>query len=262
MTFIYHDKGHSYELDGKKMTGVTTILGVIAKPSLIGWAARMTAEYIEQNSRTVEDFLRNIGVIGKNNLPAGKVALSVPQMMKDALIFPREALEQAVKAHTKKKEEGGEKGKDLHSEVEEYIKKCIELGHLVVVGPEDGSVCLEKFATWAHDNDVRFLASEQPLYSEEWFVAGTPDFIFEKDGKVFVGDLKSYKKIWDKVPAYQCAAYAKMWTEMGNRPVDGTCIVNINKETGELTDQWFYDLKSDVECFEAALKLYRSLQNF
>ena len=43
--FIYKDSNHSYTLDGKRLTGVTTILGVIAKPALIGWAARM-AYYI------------------------------------------------------------------------------------------------------------------------------------------------------------------------------------------------------------------------
>jgi hypothetical protein len=38
-------QGHSYTLDGAPVPGVTTVLGVMAKPALINWAARMAADY-------------------------------------------------------------------------------------------------------------------------------------------------------------------------------------------------------------------------
>lgn len=38
-------QGHSYTLDGAHVPGVTTVLGVLAKPGLINWAARTAADY-------------------------------------------------------------------------------------------------------------------------------------------------------------------------------------------------------------------------
>jgi len=238
--FTYTEEGHRYELDGVKMTGVTTVLGILGKPMLIPWAARMTAEWIREHCEYLE--------------------LTDEQPF---YYVTNEDLDEAVKAHTKKKDEGGEKGKDLHSEVGAYIKRCIETNGGWALDPGDVPVSpgLAVFIVWACDNHIRFLSSETPIYSKEWFVAGTPDFTFEKDGKRFVGDLKTYKKIWDRIPHFQCAAYAKMLTEQGDK-FDGTCIVNINKETSELTDQWSMALDEDVRAFEAALVLYRTLQNY
>lgn len=46
----YEDAGHRYYLDGVKTTSVTTILsGGIPKPMLVGWAARVAAEYAIAN---------------------------------------------------------------------------------------------------------------------------------------------------------------------------------------------------------------------
>ena len=39
-----YGRGHGYKIDGHKVPGVTTALKVIAKPALIDWAARTTAE--------------------------------------------------------------------------------------------------------------------------------------------------------------------------------------------------------------------------
>jgi len=46
----YQDEGHKYFLDGVKTTSVTTILSAgIPKPMLVGWAARVAAEYAVAN---------------------------------------------------------------------------------------------------------------------------------------------------------------------------------------------------------------------
>lgn len=245
MTFTYTEKGHKYELDGKRMTGVTTVLGVLAKPQLIPWAAKMTAEWIRENC-------------DRDTHPGNGPALGTEFC---AYLVHESDLQEAVKAHTKKKDDAAEKGTDVHALVETYIKRCIsEHGgkpEVLTFVNEVG-----RFAAWAMQNNIRFLSSETPTYSKEWFVAGTPDFTFEKDGKRYVGDLKTYKKIWDRVPHFQTAAYAYMLREQGEKPYDGTCIVNINKETNELTDQWTYDLNGDTKAFEACLFLYRQLSNF
>jgi hypothetical protein len=40
-----HGKGHSYQLDGRKVVGVTTATGKLPKDALIDWSAKTTANY-------------------------------------------------------------------------------------------------------------------------------------------------------------------------------------------------------------------------
>lgn len=242
--FTFKEKGHRYELDGKPMTGVTTVLGVLGKPQLINWAARMTADWIRENAQAIENI--------SPKEPIDRPVYAVSELM----------LQEAIKAHTRKKDAGADKGKILHGEVEGYVGDCLKMndGWASHGLYKEASHGLRSFVDWAESNKVRFLSSEQPVYSEEWFCAGTPDFTFEKDGKRFVGDLKTYKRIWDIVPHLQTAAYAKMIAEQTGEKFDGTVVVNINKETHELTDQWRYALEEDIKGFESALYLYKLLK--
>lgn len=242
-SFTFEEKGHKYLLDGKPLTGVTTVLGVIAKPVLIGWAAKQTAEWIRQNAQQ------------HDASPDQAIGSQVWYHVNE------ENLQEAAKAHTKKKEEAGSKGTDVHALVEGYIKKCISInsGNAILDGQTTRE--LDRFQNWAVSNNVQFLCSEKRMYSREWWVAGTADFTFIKDGKRYVGDLKTMKKLWDRIPFFQCAAYMKMLEENGEEKYDGSCIVNINKETGELTEHYTYAHEEDKKSFEAALCLYRALNN-
>ena len=40
---------HSYALDGARIPGVTTVIGILDKPALVNWAARETAIYADEN---------------------------------------------------------------------------------------------------------------------------------------------------------------------------------------------------------------------
>lgn len=87
--FTFDPKEHVYTLDGRPLTGVTTILGVINKPALIQWAAKMAAHHIRDN---------------------------FDGDLTDELI------EAAINAHRKKKTEAADKGTDIHALAEEWIK--------------------------------------------------------------------------------------------------------------------------------------------
>lgn len=260
--FFFDGEGskHDYYLDGKKMTGVTTILGVLAKPALIPWAARMAVEYIEENTTAFVDKL-----VVKN----GKTLA--------------ELFTEAKGAHARKRDEGGAKGTSTHALVEEWIK--------FLIGTNDGKQpdhvqgdkkweAITPFMEWARKENIKFLATEKQMYSKSLFVAGTADFIFEKDGKRYIGDLKTYKKIWDRVPFYQCAGYAYMWEEMNRvlvsgwpnaveykveNPIHGYCIVNLPKERSFKEDEdvlWSFDVAGDTKAFLACVEIYRQNANF
>lgn len=237
--FTFNPKNHTYELDGKKMTGVTTVLGVIAKPALIQWAADMACNWLKENCS-----------------PDPHWGDGKWYQVSD------EHLEEARKAHARKKEDAGAKGTDVHAQVEELIKFWIaeNEGWAMGIGRNDYSKMVQPFIDWSITNNVRFLESEKKVYSREWWVAGTADFTCEIDGKRYVGDLKTMKKVWDRTPFFQTAAYRKMLQEMGEPPYDGTIIVNINKETNELSEHRSYRTEADESCFEAALALYRNLE--
>lgn len=236
-TFKFDDKRHLYTLNGQPLTGVTTILNVIAKPMLIGWAARMTAEFIEEN--------------------AVKIAREDGSYLFE--VSPAQ-LEEAKKAHTRKKEKAGEQGTSTHAQVEEYVKGCIATNNGLPVN----SIMVEKpvlnsFIQWAIENKIKFIESEKRMYSKEWFVGGTCDLVFEKDGQRFVGDIKTMKTIWDRVPFFQMAAYLKMLRETDPNEYHGTCIINIPKETNKIEVSYSFDFEDDIKSFEAALILHRAL---
>ncbi len=44
-----HGNSHSYTLDGEKVPGVTTVIGVLDKPALVAWAAQQTAAFADDN---------------------------------------------------------------------------------------------------------------------------------------------------------------------------------------------------------------------
>jgi len=237
--FEYVDSGHAYYLDGKKMSGVTTVLGVLAKPALIGWAARMAVEYIKESTKVEDGFTESFEEAEWESI-----------------------LDLAKNAHAQKRDKAADRGTDVHALVEEYVKECIEehSGYPRVGFPDKSDKMFYAFVEWAQDNNIKFIASEKKIFSKKLFCAGTVDLVFEKDGRKYVGDVKTMKKLWDRTPFFQCAGYMLMLEEMGEK-FDGSCIINISKETNKLTAYYTENHDRDKECFLAALKLYRNLKD-
>lgn len=241
--FTFEPEKHVYKYDGKKMTGCTTILGVLAKPQLVPWAARMACDYIRDNAMVLSESVE-------------QTYLATEAILKEAQV-----------AHAKKRDDGATKGTDTHAQVEDFVKECIadNNGYPIVDRTLTASAILTQFIHWAHDNEIRFIASEAQFYSKSLWVAGTADLIFEKEGKRYLGDIKTYKKIWDRTPFYQCAGYALMAQEMGEPAFDGYCIINLPKERNfkESEDiKWSFDIKGDTDAFLACVTLYRQNANF
>lgn len=229
------DKGkHIYTLDGKPLTGVTTILKVIAKPALIGWAANKVAEYIRTNCEVD---------------PEDGVYYVSP-----------EELEMAKNAHVKSKEDAGAAGTEVHEIIEGLIKNAIENndGFLTEKSHENSQV--NNFLVWANGVNIKFLESEKRLYSTKYWYAGTADIICEIDGKKYIGDIKTSSGIY---PEYfiQGTAYAHAAQEMGlYDDFHGVIIINLKKKGGIEVKQNF-DMEGNFDCFIAALTLYRHLNS-
>lgn len=228
---------HVYTLDSKPLHGVTSVLKVINKPALIQWAVNMADEHIRTN-----------------------ISYAIPGEDGGYWAIKPSVIAEAKVAHRKKKEVAGEAGTDVHAQIEALIKNWIEWneGYAKCEYPEHTQV--NAFVDWAYKNNVKFLASEQKLYSEHYWIAGTADFICDIDGKRYVGDVKTSSAIY---PEYfiQCSAYAWMATEMGlfkDKGCDGVLIVNVPKRGG-LNVKENYDLKGNFEAFKAALTIHKYL---
>ena len=135
--FTFNKEEHYYELDGKRLYGVTTVLGVIAKPALIPWAAGMACDYINDNA------------VADDN---GKIVFTEQEL--------QDILQKAKVAHRKKKEDAGTKGTDTHSIVELLIKDAIDNNNGVIFGQSDNEQ-VKHFIDWAVKHKIKFLASEK-----------------------------------------------------------------------------------------------------
>ena len=139
--YEFSESGHVHLLDGKKLTGVTTILGVISKPALLQWSANMAVESIKSE-------IYDLGLM--------------PLRTKLDAIF-----ETAKKAYIVKRDKAGELGTDVHAQVEILIKEAIASTGGVIGGKEVENEQVQNFIDWAVKNKIKFLASEVHIYSEK-----------------------------------------------------------------------------------------------
>lgn len=237
--FTFNEKTHRYYLDGKQMTGVTTILGVIAKPQLIQWASDQAVNFIKENTK---EFL--IGFPKSVMLEEGKY---------------NEVCESARKAYAKKRDKAADLGTEVHKEIEEFIK-CRMSG--IDWGTDNKQV--QHFIDWADKHEVEFVASEEQVYSKKLFVAGTYDFACIIDGRKYLGDLKTSNALYPEY-FFQCAAYRMMAEEMGQTDFKGSILVRVGRDGEFNEDQDIIISESyeeEKEAFLSALKLYRITNSY
>jgi hypothetical protein len=217
----FYPNSHRYKLEGSKtyLVGVTTALGMIAKPQLIGWAARMATEYIQEAHE-------------------------------DGRSMTEELFEAAKNAHRRKKEEAGASGSLVHEWAENYIKTgADEL-------PEDGNVLngVLAFLKWVKAHKVKFTSSERIVYSRKHGYVGTLDAEAEIDGKLCVIDFKTSSGIYPEMHL-QTAAYQKAAEEEGSEYTGHRWIVRFDKTTGEFEAVQAKEIRGAFKAFKAALAL-------
>lgn len=170
--------GHYYKLDGRRVTGVTTLInGGLPKPKLIDWAAREVAEYVADNPDDV-DTLRARG--------------------RDELVgFLKER-------HKAARDKAASRGTSIHTLAEQLVA-----GHEVDV-PEELAGHVEACARFLDDWRIAPVIVERPVASRKWWYSGTPDLVGDlPDGRRVIVDYKSGRSgIWGET-ALQLAAYAR-----------------------------------------------------
>lgn len=219
--FTFDSTKHLYMLDGKPLTGTTTILQVIAKPALIPWAVK-----------TCKDFM----------LAALKSGAPIDEA----------CIEEAGKQHRLKKEAAGDWGTTLHALIEEYAKNGL------TNPPTDEKMeqAFNHFLSWTNENQVKFLESEKRIYSREMWVGGTCDLVVEIEGKTWIVDVKTGSGIYPE-HFWQMGSYDMCLNEMGLYPkVEGYIVLNLKKD-GKFEEKRSISNEDNRSAFKAALTIYR-----
>jgi len=175
MTFrrVQRGRWHSYELDGRRVPGVTTLIrDGIPKPNLLDWAARIAAEYAADH---IDDISR---------------------LERDA------AIDLIKNAHSRARNFGGAKGTEIHG-----IAQRLASGEQIDV-PETIAGYVDAYLAFIDDWQPTVLALEAPIVNRRWFYGGSFDLLAGlRGGATSLLDIKTGGSgVWPET-CLQIAAY-------------------------------------------------------
>jgi hypothetical protein len=215
-------RGRFYEVTGQKWPSVTTILSVLGKDALIGWAAKQEREFVFEAARQVYTEL----VDGQERDTPMPVLDEFDLKLADRL--------NVVKAHTKLLKEASAIGTNVHARIEFELN--VEMGLEPEGEPKlasDSAIrAYGHYQDWRDTVELKPLHSELAVWSTVFGYAGTIDLIaevtIEGERKVAVIDFKTGKRIYREA-LLQNAAYRLAAKERGI-PNDLGLIVRLPKE--------------------------------
>lgn len=231
----YYPASHQYRLDGKRLTGVTTPLGLLSPTDvLMKWAVNQTIEA-----------LYPLALLGAT--------------------LTAEDLEIAKNAHKHSKYQAISVGLQVHEWAEAYASgRNPEL-------PEDEKVAngVLAFLKWVNEAEVRFIENEKIVYSRAHDYVGTMDVIFtlgaENHEILHAGDFKTSSGIYSSA-VMQVVAYRQAYLEeFPDKKFGDSYILRFAKEDKNNVQGGDFELhavpdKDHTEFFEgflACLKTYK-----
>jgi len=230
--YRFDEEKHAHTLNGKPLTGVTSLIDkTLSKPALIPWAVKMCTEYIQKNCELDTFYYR---------------------VTEDDLI-------NAKKAHTMFKERAGDWGTRVHNACEIWAKT----GQLPL-STEDTDILpsVSNFVKFIEDNGFKILDVERNVWSKKWWIGGIFDLVLEKDGKVYIADIKTSSSIYDSHfiqmgAYYQCILENGWQKDYSVEEFSGAIVINLKKD-GKIATCYSSALPTMVETYSAILTIYRN----
>ena len=147
MNIKFFPDSHQYWVDGKRKTGVTTLIGILDKSTaLMSWKGTRTVAFLLEQLKK--------GAITKELIC---VASNIDQI---------------------EKEEAARLGTAIHDWCENYIRAKLKIkGYSVPDFPEEKSVQVgvNAFLDWEKEHKVKFISSERVVYSRKYDYIGKMD---------------------------------------------------------------------------------------
>ncbi len=203
-----------YTINEQEYPSVTTILGVIGKPALIAWSARVEREMVTSAS-----------------LGLYRDSYGTPKMSDIAYLNSLQTRLGKEKAHSKELAKAGDIGSQTHKLIEWNLRASL----MQEAGPsphvtDKATWAFMAWEDWKKSVNLRPIYIEQTVWSDTHGFAGTMDLLAEVNGKLTVVDWKTGKAIYPEAHL-QNAAYRHAFREMRHGdPVQGI-IVRLPKNT-------------------------------
>jgi len=199
---LYKDKveikffpdGHAYWVNGKRVSGVTTFIGILDKSrALIPWAVGLFKQYLTERVEkgiTIDD------------------------------------ITQGSIQHALRKEEAANIGTQVHDWIEKYIKD----EEPEMPESKEAQIGVNAFLDWVKSNKVKFISSERVVYSKKYNYVGKMDIEAKVNGKLCLIDIKTSNGLYNSYNL-QTAAYVKADEEESGRNYTGRWLIRVAKET-------------------------------
>jgi len=222
MRYSFDEEQHIHTLDGKSLSGTSSIVGVLNKPGLTWWASGKALEPLGWTPTKEVKSKRGICAVAKLG--------EIKKMHGKEYL---ELLDKCYHNHKDSLEKSADKGIDLHAELERYINSVMNPKYLVL---EPFNERIKPFIEWSEKNVKRFLWSEAHCYddSPDMWVGGIFDFMAELNtGELILGDFKSspkpYLSQW-----LQAGGYVLQIEKNGIFDKDGNLLGKIDKPIEKL----------------------------
>ena len=154
---------YRHPLTGELAPSVTTIISQINKPRLVGWSARLAAEY----AISEWDSLGELSPYGR----------------KEAIRY----------AHERERDKASDLGTQVHLAIEHFVNGE-PFEHSKEVSP-----FMTSFTRFLMEKRPEFLRAETTVWNRTYGYAGTADIIAVIDGKTYLADWKSGRSLHSEV---------------------------------------------------------------
>jgi hypothetical protein len=229
--------GRFYDTPDGSFPSVTTILGVVMKPALIPWAAKLERDLVSEAAA---------------NLYAD--AFGAPQMERPAYLLTLQNRIGRERAHARELRKAADIGSETHAMIEHHLRGMLYASP----GPpprisERALWSFMVFVDWAKRVDLKPILIEQTVWSRTFGYAGTLDLLCEVDGRRAVVDWKTGRRVYQEAHL-QNSAYRRALDEMGHAGDGelGGYIVRLPKDEQD-PDPEAVAAKDEATCFDAFL---------
>ena len=225
---IFKEFGHKYIVDNQKLIGVSAILDMLNKPSLVDWKIREKVNDLkfEMVKYLSDDKIQKIidDAESKGNLKQTKILST---------------------------------GKLVHGFIEKFVNGED------FIKPEDPVVldCLNKFITWWTKGGFTKIASEKIVCLPGGF-AGTIDLVAkDKEGRVWLIDIKTNNGIFVS-HVHQLHGYKYAYEKQTGQKIDRMCIVRLPKDGSDIEVRRVLSKNQHLKAFLGLLSAYKSVKLF
>lgn len=182
--YQFSKEEHLHLLNGKPLTGTSSVVNVLAKP-LTWWSAELAAVECLEKGEKIETIRQEY----EEAVVSGNKKQAIDKLQKKYPLFKK-----ARFAHYDNLKKTAKKGTDLHELLERFVKSEMNKGTTIT---EEEEKLISPYIEWSRKNVKQYLASEAHCYDEELWVGGVTDAVAElNDGRIAVIDFKSSREAY------------------------------------------------------------------